>query len=758
MYALGLKVIRCLCQENSTLKWNKAKLTARLFHKDEQPVFEWVDHHVKTHHTLPKLDTLVLAYPDIGNVEVIEPSSYYIRILENKYYYDLLSTANQQVYELLKEDPNAHDKAMHSMQVAVNEITGQKYRARIMDFGIEGPGEIIKAYHNLLKVENPAQFGWPHMDNMGGVMPGEVVSYVGRPAMGKAQPLTSKVLTTTGWKIMGGVVVGDVLASVDGQPSKVTGVFPQGPKPVYELTFSDGRKARASGDHLWEIKYRDWHTCKVETTMQLIARLKNKRYQNRLSVRLFEGEFGGPVKSMFSPYLLGVFLGDGCFRSVSPTFSSADKETVTRISEELLWNGLTVSHAGNYDYRVRDRAKTSQGNRLKEWFVELGVWGLKSEAKHIPVRFLEGDSRSRWQLLQGLMDTDGFAGTGGDVSYSTSSPTMAKQVQYLIRSLGGKSRIRVKPTKHLTNYIVSGIFADRSRVFTLERKRSRVSGVKTRHFNNQLTISCIEFVGVEDCQCISVSHPSSLYVTDDFVVTHNTFFVLNGALFNWKEGRNVLFVSMEMAPLPIAQRAAAMYAHTNLTQLKTGGYATYPIGSSLYEKFGKALTQITHEKAKMYIVDGNLAASAEDVYTLADQLECSIVVIDGAYLLRHKNGRLDRFMRAAENTELIKRFSSDLDCCTFTSWQFSREAIKKGKNKNEQAGLEDIGYTDAIGQISSIVLGLFQEDGVETMKRRSIKVLKGRDGQVGQFEVNWDFVTMDFSQIIKQVGGPLTFI
>jgi hypothetical protein len=146
-------------------------------------------------------------------------------------------------------------------------------------------------------------------------------------------------------------------------------------------------------------------------------------------------------------------------------------------------------------------------------------------------------------------------------------------------------------------------------------------------------------------------------------------------------------------------------------------------------------------------MNGNLAADVEDIYTLAYQMGCTVVIIDGAYLCRNKNTRLDRFTRAAENCETMKRFSEDLKIPTFSSWQFNRQAADKQKKAKEQAGLEDIGYSDAIGQISSIALGLFQEDSVEAAVKKQIRVMKGRGGEVGQFEINWDFAKMDFSQV-----------
>lgn len=148
----------------------------------------------------------------------------------------------------------------------------------------------------------------------------------------------------------------------------------------------------------------------------------------------------------------------------------------------------------------------------------------------------------------------------------------------------------------------------------------------------------------------------------------------------------------------------------------------------------------------LYIVDGNLAASVEDVYTLARQLGCDQVYIDGAYLLRHPNPRLDKFTRVSENVELMKRYTSEAGMPTVATYQFARSAVKN-KKKDEKPGLEDIGLSDSISQVSSVVLGLFQEETVENLNSRLISVMKGRDGETGEFRTMWDFNTMDFSQM-----------
>jgi hypothetical protein len=180
--------------------------------------------------------------------------------------------------------------------------------------------------------------------------------------------------------------------------------------------------------------------------------------------------------------------------------------------------------------------------------------------------------------------------------------------------------------------------------------------------------------------------------------------------------------------------------------LKKSGFS-----SSTYKKFEASMMEFKSEEAKFYCVDGNLAVSVEEIYDLADLLECDLVDIDGAYLCRHPNARLDRFTRVAENVRIMKQATGDR--CTLASWQFARSAVK-GKSKDakgqtsEKAGMEDIGMSDEIPQVSSIVLAMDQEDSVETLIQRRIRLLKGRGGEIGGFNINWGFDTMDFTQAV----------
>lgn len=211
-----------------------------------------------------------------------------------------------------------------------------------------------------------------------------------------------------------------------------------------------------------------------------------------------------------------------------------------------------------------------------------------------------------------------------------------------------------------------------------------------------------------------------------------------------------MFVSMEMGVLPISQRLAAMQVHHSASNIKKGKLGTVGINA-----LKGGLKEIKGYPHPFYVVDGNLAATVEDLWMLARQLKPAAIFIDGAYLVKHPTER-DRFRRVAENADLIKQELAAL-APTVCSWQFARSANKKNKKKGEKADLDDIGYTDAIGQVSSLVMGLFEEESVETIKQRRVEILKGRNGEVGSFTTNWNFDTMDFTQIVDEAPEDLQF-
>lgn len=218
----------------------------------------------------------------------------------------------------------------------------------------------------------------------------------------------------------------------------------------------------------------------------------------------------------------------------------------------------------------------------------------------------------------------------------------------------------------------------------------------------------------------------------------------------WNQTKSVLLLSMEMIPLPLVQRLTAMHTHVGLTDLKMAELSTKKHKGMLAE-----LKAIKGHPKPCWIVDGNLTASVEDLKTLCSQLEPDAIYVDGAYLLSPSERVMSRWDKVTATVEEIKRdIATRMGIISVLSYQFNRvaaqkqKAAKKGKKEEqEQPGLEDIGLSDAIGQVSSLVMGLLEGDTVENVATREVTIMKGRNGEKGAFKIWWDFMQMRFNEV-----------
>ncbi len=417
-----------------------------------------------------------------------------------------------------------------------------------------------RAIEQMQEVQDGGALGIPTgmraLDEVVSLNPKRYTLLGGATSMGKAQPLTSSVLCLDGWKRMGEMAVGDKIASVDGAPSEVVGVFPQGEKQIYRVTFSDGRQVRCCGEHLWQTYGPTRTQARVMSTDEIASSLKMKSYQGRLKVPLFEGDFGNPQDLPIDPWLLGVFLGDGSMHGGNPVFSIAEASLLWKIMEKIEPAHELVLDRG-YDYRVR--AQEGHANELTLALRELGYRKCRAEEKFIPEAYLNSTSEVRAAILTGLLDTDGWVERFGAVRFSTSSPVLADQVRQLVWSLGGVCSISQKTPKFTykgetktgqQHYILNIRHPSAANFFTVLKKSRRCTRTKPV----RLTIKSIEKDGIELAQCIAVSHPSKLYVTDGFVMTHNTGLALSIALAAARSGYGVGFVTLEMPEEDLANR------------------------------------------------------------------------------------------------------------------------------------------------------------------------------------------------------------
>lgn len=367
----------------------------------------------------------------------------------------------------------------------------------------------------------------------------EMVTVTGTAGSGKAQPLDSMVLTPEGFKRMGNLVVGDcVIDPTTGLDTKVVGIYPQGVQDIYEIEFSDGSKAESTLDHLWltkrrvDRKARTKKEYKVRTLGEIRDSLLSKDNRLNHSVPLTKPvSFSRKETLLIDPYILGLFLGDGSLSNMH--FSTGDRELVSAFANYLdtKYNGeLSISHYRRYDYSIKNVVKNSS-NFFSRDLRLLGLDETKnSETKFIPKQYLYSSIDDRISLLQGLMDTDGSIEKNGTIRYSSNSQDLIESLLFIVNSLGGygkkSSSVKSGKVHYRLRFYIPGVCP-----FRLKRKVSRYDNLDLSGKNTYRLIKSISFSRKAECQCIKVDSDSKLYLTDGFVVTHNTLLALATGLY-----------------------------------------------------------------------------------------------------------------------------------------------------------------------------------------------------------------------------------
>ena len=353
--------------------------------------------------------------------------------------------------------------------------------------------------------------------------------------------------TPDGWKTVGEIKVGDYIFGKDGKPTKVLQLFKNTEK-IWKVTFKDGRAIDCCGDHLWEY-YSNGYEKRVESIQQIYERTKELKggLRNadgngwRFSIPMNE-----PVqyqeKTLYpSPYIMGLILGDGSLRYQSDQrafFFSSKNEELPQVIADYFNLNLKRNSEKNYNWSFQFKEKRDN-KRKNIWVEEIlkdypQLWDAKSENKFIPSKYLLGSIEQRFELLKGLLDTDGGIDLKGRVNFTTVSKQLAKNVCELCHSLGMITSIGIDTHKE---YKASGrkcycvhIQCKKSikpLLFNLSSKKQRaeqyVNNGKREEYKDKLPIIKIE--PTEEAvpmTCFTVDAPDALYQVGDFIVTHNT--------------------------------------------------------------------------------------------------------------------------------------------------------------------------------------------------------------------------------------------
>ena len=361
----------------------------------------------------------------------------------------------------------------------------------------------------------------------------DIVCMTGGTGGGKLSPLDEPVLTVNGWKQMGDIRIGDELvAPLNREPSIVTGIYPQGVKPIYKITTSDGRTTRCGWEHLWRIhtekqvdKYRRGclNSFFIKTTQEIKEEYLDKGKSVYLPVAL---PYLGKEKDLpIDPYVLGVWLGDGCSGHSVITVSNDEPDIIEKIAERL---DSTYHIHGRASYSNQIHQNDTTRNILRNLkSLSLDVY---SRERFIPQEYLHASIEQRMELLKGLMDSDGNVEEKNRFSFSTTSTKLKDGFVELCRGLGYIVGVR---KDNRTRY-ESGVCWDISIqtndiIFSSQKHLSKYYANLEKYKNKNreykhdfIRIVSIEYIGDMEAQCIMVSNKDHLYITNDYIVTHNT--------------------------------------------------------------------------------------------------------------------------------------------------------------------------------------------------------------------------------------------
>jgi ATP-dependent DNA helicase RecG len=336
---------------------------------------------------------------------------------------------------------------------------------------------------------------------------------------GYAQPLDANGLTPSGWKQMGDIEVGDSVIGGDGKPTAVIGVHPRGTMDVFRVHLNDGTSTECTADHLWSVDALDPRMVRRTLTLESLVS-RGLRWSSSGS-RFYLPRLLAPVefsheKLQADPYLLGFMLGDGGLANPTPDICSDDEESVERVAE-VLPAGVTLVKHGPRNWWISSGRRGGKPNPLTESLRTIGLWGHTSHTKFVPEEYKRASVEERLALLQGLLDTDGSIdyrrGTGTE--FYTASIILAEDVAEIVRSLGGLARVKRKGE----GWRVAIELFDGHSPFRLTRKAS-IHRLSKRPFRRRIT--AVSPAGRREVQCITVANDDGLYVTDDFIITHNS--------------------------------------------------------------------------------------------------------------------------------------------------------------------------------------------------------------------------------------------
>lgn len=336
---------------------------------------------------------------------------------------------------------------------------------------------------------------------------------------GKLLKTSTLIPTPSGWSTMGDLSVGDFVLSEFGLPIRITAKSDiDSSERAFELSFKDGTNITAGARHQWFAHKYNGRIQRIFTTQNFFDEQPVSRARSYFRIPLAAPVAGAEQILPVHPYAFGFWLGNGSAKKPDFTVNRGDAvaflENMKRIGIEI----------------ISTREQDGESNIYYAPALRPVLVGHFSLKRILPI-YLRASLSQRWDLLAGLMDSDGCISTNkGQAIYSSSVKGLADGVLELVRSLGIKATCNpVESDRYgvpnATNYRVQFTALDDMPCSKLKRKLDRRW---PRIKNARGGFHTFDIREVEKCpmQCIQVDSPTHTYMAgESFVPTHNSFLV-----------------------------------------------------------------------------------------------------------------------------------------------------------------------------------------------------------------------------------------
>ena len=347
-----------------------------------------------------------------------------------------------------------------------------------------------------------------------------------KPGTGKAEPYSRKIPTPTpnGYTRMGDLKVGDKVFDKYGNETEILNIFEQGKKEVFKITFSDNRTAYCCKEHLWTVKEPNgvWKTKQLQ---DLLTDFRSTNYQIPVCCPVNFPE----KKINENPWIIGYLLG---------SWSREDVLSLKREIENQNVRATPVFEEG-YFKKILTKTLVSIDNFQSEIpnIVNDVVCKLDDTLK-IPNEYKVNSTSIRKDVLSGFIDACGsIKNINGEykIEVCHSSIDLMMDIKWIVNSLGySVSDIVTEKKYDSKEYIYKMILGipefEFSTFFVAGYHKEVANEIASKVYGydheETLFIKNIEFSHVEECRCIMVDNDEHLYLTEDFIVTHNTFIAL----------------------------------------------------------------------------------------------------------------------------------------------------------------------------------------------------------------------------------------